>query len=96
MLTIKKIENTVSKYGKKYGIEKVYLFGSYAKGEASDSSDVDLIIEKGRLKTYDDYCDLKFAIEDDLGKKVDLLTSDGVKLRFYELIKEDRILLYGA
>ena len=40
--------------------------------------------------------DMKFAIEDELDTSVDLLTTEGVKPRFYELIKDDRILLYGA
>ncbi len=96
MLTIEQIKSVVTKVGKKYGIKSAYLFGSYAKGDANDSSDVDIIIEKGNLQTYDDYCDMKFAIEDELDTSVDLLTTEGVKPRFYELIKDDRILLYGA
>lgn len=96
MLTIEKIKEVVSKYGKKYGIKNAYLFGSYAKNSATESSDVDIIIEKGDVQTYDAYCDLKFAIEDELNASVDLLTTEGVKARFFDLIKDDRILLYGA
>ena len=95
MLTIEEIKAAVTKVGKKYDIKSAYLFGSYAKGDATDSSDVDIIIEKGDLQTYDAYCGMKFAIEDELGTDVDLLTMEGVKPRFYELIKNDRILLYG-
>lgn len=96
MLTIDEIKRVVSKMGKKYGVERAYLFGSYAKNMANEQSDVDIIIDKGAVRTYDDYCDLKFGIEDALGVDVDLLTMDGVKPRFFELIKNDRILLYGA
>ena len=96
MLTLNRIKQVVAEVGKKYGIKSAYLFGSYAKNEATESSDVDIIIEKGNLRTYDDYCDMKFTIEDELGTDVDLLTTEGVKPRFYELIKNDRILLYGA
>ena len=96
MVTIQQIKATVSKYAQKHGIKNAYLFGSYAKGEATVDSDIDIIIEKGRLQTYDEYCDMKFGIEDELGVDVDLLTTDGVRPRFYELIKNDRILLYGA
>lgn len=96
MLTIDQIKNTVSKYGKEYGIKNAYLFGSYAKNEATNDSDIDLIIEKGSLDDYDAYCSLKFSIEDELGVDVDLLTTESVRPRFYELIKNDRILLYAA
>ncbi len=33
-----------------YGIKSISLFGSYARGEADDESDIDLLIDKGRLK----------------------------------------------
>ena len=96
MHEISKIKEVVSKYGKRYGVKSVYLFGSYARGEATEQSDIDLLIEKGDLKTYDQYSDLKFAIEDELRVNVDLLTTDGIKPRFFDFIKNDRILLYGA
>ena len=83
MLTLDKIKTVVSKYGEEYGIKRAYLFGSYARGEAREDSDIDIIIEKGELNTYDAYCDMKFAIEDELGTSVDLLTTQGVRPRFW-------------
>ena len=96
MLTIDEIKTVVAKKGKKYGIKSAFLFGSYAKGQANEKSYVDIIIDKGELQTYNAYCDLKFSIEEELGTEIDLLTTDGVKPRFFDLIKNDRILLYGA
>lgn len=96
MLTIDKIKGTVAKFSEKYGVKSAHLFGSYAKGNAGEDSDVDLIIEKGDVQSYDDYCDLKFSIEDELGIRVDLLTTEGVRPKFFEMIKNDRILLYAA
>lgn len=96
MLDVKQIQDSVSKHAARYGVKSAYLFGSYAKNTARADSDIDIIIEKGNLQTYDAYSDLKFAIEDELGRKVDLLTTESVRPRFFELIKNDRILLYGA
>ena len=96
MLKVEDIKKAVSKFGKQYGIKNAYLFGSYAKGVANEKSDVDIIIEKGNLQTYKAYSGLLYSLEDELGTSVDLLTMDGVKPRFFELIKNDRILLYGA
>ena len=96
MLTIQEIKEKVAKIGAKYGIKNAYLFGSYATGHANEESDVDLIIEKGALHTYDAYADMKLELTNELGTNVDLLTTDGVRPRFFELIKNDRILLYGA
>ncbi|MBR0480684.1 nucleotidyltransferase family protein [Candidatus Saccharibacteria bacterium] len=89
------IKTAVTKAGKKYGIKNAYLFGSYARGEATEDSDVDIIIDRGEVKTYNQYADLHYELENDLGE-VDLLSTDGIHPRFYELIKNDRIPLYGA
>ena len=97
MLTIEQIKETVSKYGKKYGIKNAYLFGSYAKGTADDKSDVDIIIDDGgNIETLLELSSFRTDLIDELGANVDVLTVDGVRPRFYELIKNDRVALYGA
>ena len=96
MLTIDRIRDVVAELGKKYGIESAYLFGSYAKDQANSKSDVDLLIERGEVNTYKQYSHLWDDLEQELGAPVDLLAVDGVKPRFFDLIKNDRILLYGA
>ena len=47
-------------------------------------------------KHHDEYFDLHEELVNELGVEVDLLSTDGVKPRFFELIKNDRVLLYGA
>ena len=96
MLTIGIIKDTVSRVGKKYGIKNAYLFGSYAKGTANENSDVDLVIDKGELRTYKDYFHFCDELETELGTDVDVTSEDGMFPGFFDLIKNDRILLYGA
>lgn len=96
MLTIEEIKKVVSKLGKQYGVKNAYLFGSYAKGKATNQSDVDIILNAGSLTTYDDYYNMHKSLEEDLGTEVDLLTMDGINPRFFELIKDERIPLYAA
>ena len=96
MLTIEEIKKAVSKIGKKYNIKSAYLFGSYAKGTAGEGSDVDLIIDDGgNIKGYVAFNGFRFELMDELGTGVDLLTPKSMGERFYNLIKNDRILLYG-
>ncbi len=98
MLTIDEIKNAVSKVGKKYGIKSAYLFGSYAKNTATERSDVDLIIDDGgNIKSLIGLSGFRLDLIDELGGvDVDVLTEDGMKPRFFELIKGDRVLIYGA
>ena len=47
MLSIEEIKSYIIPVVEKYPVEKVILFGSYARGDASDTSDVDLVVESG-------------------------------------------------
>jgi len=54
------------------------LFGSYAKGTARKDSDVDLIVEFEK-PTFDNFTDLTSYLEKLLGRKIEVLTPEGVK-----------------
>ena len=60
---------------KDYGVERLGIFGSFAKNEMTSNSDVDLLVEfnKGK-KTYDNYFELSDFLEDLLKRKVELVT----------------------
>lgn len=96
MLTVNKIQSVVSKLGREYGINKAYLFGSYAKNQATDDSDVDLIIDKGDIHTFKDFFHFHKDLENELGTEVDILAESSIKPNFFNHIKDDRILIYGA
>ena len=96
MLTIPQIKQAVAKVGQKYGIKNAYLFGSYARGEAKEGSDVDIIIEKGQIQSFDDFANFRHDLVNELGTEVDLLTTVSVRPKFFDFIKQDRILLYGV
>ena len=51
MLSIEEIKSYITPVIVKYPVEKVILYGSYARGDASDKSDIDLVVEsQGRLR----------------------------------------------
>ena len=96
MLTIPEIQQKVAKICKKYGIKSAYLFGSYAKQTATENSDIDLIVDMQNLRKYKDYFHFCDELETALGTQVDVTSEDGMLPGFFDLIKHDRILLYGA
>jgi predicted nucleotidyltransferase len=79
--SIEQIKERVEPIAKKYGITSVYLFGSYAKGLATDESDVDLLIDKtgstlkGLFAMGGLYNDLQNAI----GKQIDIITTGALE-----------------
>jgi predicted nucleotidyltransferase len=65
---------------KKYGIKKIGVFGSHARGEGKEASDIDILVEfEDAYITFDNYMDLKYFLEDLYGRKVDLVTEDALK-----------------
>lgn len=106
--TIEEIKEMIYNILKKYGIEKAYIFGSYARGEANNQSDVDIMIKKGNLKTLLQLSSLAYEIEQILKKQIDIVIeetytedikydSETIKLAkniFYNEVKKERLNIY--
>ena len=61
------------------GVERIGLFGSFVRGENTNESDVDVLVEfKSGEKTFDNFMNLAFFLEDVFGRKVDLVTRESL------------------
>ncbi len=76
------------------GVRRLGIFGSYARGEQTEASDMDFLVEFER-KTFDNYMDLKFLLEDLFGCSVDLVIADAVKPRLRKPIFEETVYAPG-
>ena len=61
----------------RYAVGKIALFGSYAEGRQSENSDIDLLVEFTR-PTYDNFLGLSRALERLFGRRVEILTPEGL------------------
>jgi len=93
--TLSEIQNIVSTLAAKYGAKRVYLFGSYARGDMTASSDIDLRIDKGSIRGFA-LAGLLLDLEEALGVSVDLVTTGSLDDRFLSSIQDDEVLLYEA
>ena len=59
---------------RRYDVERAALFGSFARGESAEGSDIDLLVEFKGEKSLLDLSGLKIALEELLKMKVDVLT----------------------
>ena len=73
VLSIKEIKERIKPILNKYGINNIYLFGSYARGEAISTSDVDIYCDKGNIRTFIDQGNLEDELEQALNKKIDIV-----------------------
>jgi predicted nucleotidyltransferase len=62
---------------KRFGIKRIGLFGSFARGEQKDASDVDILVEFEE-PTFDNFINLAFFLEDLFSRRVELVTPDSL------------------
>lgn len=74
---------------KRYGVTKAALFGSVVRGEATETSDVDILVELSKESGFSEYVDIQTALEESIGKKVDLIEYDAIKPRLKPYIMHD-------
>lgn len=93
---IRNLSKLIAPIAKKYGVERVYLFGSRARGDYSDDSDYDLSIDQGSLVKLRDFLDFIDELESVLNCKVDVVCRDDVgKSGFYQSMVSSEVLIYG-
>ncbi|MDR1085032.1 MAG: nucleotidyltransferase domain-containing protein [Deltaproteobacteria bacterium] len=103
--TIKELKDRISPVAVKHGLPAVYIFGSYARGEAKENSDIDILVDitgtklVGLLEMGGLYNDLEEAIE----KSIDLLDNKTLEQEctkeespwFIECVNKEKIKIYG-
>jgi len=93
--SIDEIKERITPVAKNHGVERVMLFGSYARGEADKDSDIDLHVWCRNLRSLFALGGFMEDLKDALGKEVDVVPHDGMKKSFYDNIKGEEVLLYG-
>lgn len=104
--TVEDIRRIVAPIAEKYNIRSVYLFGSYARGTATEDSDIDLIIDTAgtAIKSLFALGAVYAELEAALGKSVDLLTLSSFtqemqrqgEAAFRKNVSEERVLIYDV
>lgn len=73
----------------KYDVNKIALFGSFARNEATPNSDIDILVDM--KPSFDNFFDLKYFLEDAFKTKVDLGKEKNLRLLIKEQIKNELI-----
>ena len=76
---------------RQYGVESLSLFGSVAREEAKETSDVDLLVTFDKPLGLFEFIDLKYHLQDLLGTRVDLVTKKGLHPQLRQKILKESI-----
>ena len=77
----------------RYGAHNVRVFGSVARGEADEQSDIDLMVDFEPGRSLLDHAGLWLELQDLLGGKVDVVSSRGIKARIRERVLQEAVSL---
>lgn len=96
MITPTDISTAASRVLAQYDVSEAYLFGSFARGEQTRSSDIDLRLVCGNAMTFGTLYELSHELERELGRKVEIVTNPPEHMRpaFRKSIKQEEIRLY--
>ncbi len=89
------IKNRIEPVLREYDVKKASVFGSFATGEDSSESDIDVLIELGKNRGLFTMAKLQRELENKLGRKIDLLTYNSVHPQLQDRIYKEMIQIYG-
>ena len=96
--TLEEIRAKAVPIAKKYGVKKLSLFGSYARGEADAQSDLDFLYDKGngKIQSTFEYIDFIYDLEGEFGCHVDAVSVGIQDKKFLAEIQADEVILYAG
>jgi len=90
------VVNKLKTFFPDYPVEKAWIFGSYARGEETRKSDIDIMVRfnKGANISLFDYVGIMNELEDLFHKKVDLVEEGQLRRWAQESVEHDKVLVY--
>lgn len=89
LIASKRVE--ILRIAARYGAHNVRIFGSAARGEADEASDIDLIVEFEPVRSLLDHAGLWLELQELLGRKVDVVSERGIKPRIRERVLKEAV-----
>ena len=80
-----------SALAQRFGVSELTLFGSFARDQAKDDSDIDILVSYDEPATSKTYFGVQFYLEDLLGRQVDLVTDKALREEFRPYVKREAI-----
>lgn len=95
ILTTEQIKQVITSFFEKKPVKKVWLFGSYARGEADENSDVDVLVDIDYNALVGlEYFGWREALANKLHKKVDLISAGWESKYIKPFIEKDKFIIY--
>ena len=88
------LKNNEDKLKKLYKVKKIGIFGSIVRGEQTENSDVDILVEFEEPISLFEFMDLEDFLTELIGRKIDLVSKNALKPRIGKIILEEVIYIW--
>ena len=88
------LRNIILPIALKYGVERIFLFGSMARGDSDENSDYDFLISKGSLRSLIQYASFVSELEALLDRHVDVITDTSSDKNIINTAMQEGVLIY--
>jgi len=93
-LSIEELKSIVKPIAEEYGVSKVYLFGSAARGDYNKNSDYDFCIEPGKIRDLFELSGFFQDLRDAIKHEIDLVDTEAISNEFLKTIMKEGVALY--
>lgn len=94
-MTIEEIKKKVAPIFRQFGVEYAELFGSFARGEDRNDSDIDMLVSIKKPMGVYKFVGLQQELENTFGRKVDLVSKNAINKHIKSFVEKDLIKIYG-
>jgi len=94
-LSVEELKVIVEPVARKYGVNKIYLFGSVARGDYNEDSDYDFYVEAGKIKSLFEMTEFRLDLRDAIGNDIDVISTKRMDGEFKKNLMKERVLVYG-
>ena len=88
---LSRLKAAIEEIRQRFSVRDISIFGSVARDEANENSDVDILVTFEQKATFDLFMDLKFYLEDLLGTGIDLVTDKALRPQVRKAIEQEII-----
>lgn len=88
---IERIKHLAVPILQRYGIKRAGLFGSYARGDMTGASDIDILVDTGENMSLFEFVHLKYELEEALQRKIDLVEYQTIKPRLKPILLREEL-----
>jgi hypothetical protein len=94
-LSIEELKLIVKPVAEKYGVDKIYLFGSMARGDFKENSDYDFYIEAEKIRSISTISGFFQDLREAIGYDIDLISTKRMDREFLNTIMKEGVTIYG-